>query len=98
MIYQAYGRQSIKISALRHLESCEPAVLIPLYHQWAAKLIEEKNRSSYREAVRLLKKLRSLYNRQKMGKEWDTFISRLSLRFPRMRAFQEELRKGKLIS
>lgn len=98
IIYHAHGRQSINTSALRHLESSEPALLIPLYHQWAARLIEDKNRSSYREAVRLLKKLRSLYNSQKMGKEWERFISRLSLRYSRMRAFQEELRKGKLIS
>ncbi|NLI13122.1 SWIM zinc finger family protein [Pelotomaculum propionicicum] len=90
--------QSINKGALRHLESREPAVLIPLYHQWAARLIEEKNRRSYREAVRLLKKLRGLYNKQKMGKEWNTFIARLASRYPRMRAFQEELRKGKLIS
>jgi hypothetical protein len=96
--YQAYGRQRINNSALRHLESREPALLIPLYHQWSARLVEEKNRSSYREAVRLLKKLRSLYNKQKMGKEWNTFITRLASRYPRLRAFQEELRKGKLIS
>lgn len=96
--YRIYDRQSINKSALRHLESREPAVLIPLYHQWSARLIEEKNRKSYREAVRLLKKLRGLYHRQKMGKEWNAFISRLASHYPRLRAFQEELRKGKLIS
>lgn len=98
MLHQEYTWGSINKSVLRHLESLAPAALIPLYHQWAAKLIEEKNRKSYQEAVRLLKKLRSLYNKQKLVKEWNTFISRLALRYPRMRAFQEELRKGKLIS
>ncbi|MBP7331467.1 MAG: hypothetical protein BWY65_00577 [Firmicutes bacterium ADurb.Bin373] len=96
--YWTYDWRNVDKGALRHLESRDPAVLMPLYHQWAARLIEEKNRKSYSEAVRLLKKLRSLYNRQKMGKEWNAFISRLASRYPRMRAFQEELRKGKLIS
>lgn len=94
----AYERQSINNSALRYLESRQPAILIPFYHQWAARLIEEKKRDSYREAVSLLKKLRGLYNKQKMGKEWNAFISRLASHYPRLRAFQEELRKGKLIS
>lgn len=84
--------------ALRYLESREPAVLIPLYHQWAARLIEEKGRKSYQEAVRLLKKLRNIYRKQKRKKEWETFISRLASYYRRLRAFQEELRKGKLSS
>lgn len=83
---------------LRYLESLDPAVLIPLYHQWAARLIEEKGRKSYQEAVRLLKKLRNIYRKQKRKREWETFISRLASYYPRLRAFQEELRKGKLIS
>lgn len=90
--------QSLNKNALRQLESREPATLMPLYHQWSARLIEEKNRKSYREAVRLLKKLRGLYQRQKMGKEWSAFMARLASRYPRLRALQEELRKGKLIS
>ncbi|MEG3071916.1 MAG: hypothetical protein RQM92_14715 [Candidatus Syntrophopropionicum ammoniitolerans] len=71
---------------------------MPLYHQWAARLIDQRKRQSYIEAVRLLKKLRTLYNRQRMGKEWRAFISRLASHYPRLRALQDELRKGKLIS
>lgn len=96
--YLAYERQSGSNRTLRYLESRRPAVLIPFYHQWAARLIEEKKRDSYREAVSLLIKLRGLYKKQKMGQEWDVFISRLASRYPRLRAFQEEMRKGKLIS
>ncbi len=98
MSYRGYTWESIDKSVLRHLESRDPAALIPLYHQWAARLIEEKNRKAYQGAVRLLKKLRTIYNRQKMAKEWNTFIFRLAARYPRMRALHEELRKGKLIS
>ncbi len=94
--YLAYGHSSDK--SLRYLELHQPAVLIPFYHQWAARLIEEKNRNSYRAAVGVLKKLRNLYKKEKMVKEWNMFISRLALRYSRLRAFREELRKGKLIS
>lgn len=98
MYCRGYDWQSVNKGALRRLESQDPSALIPLYHQWAARLIEKKNRKSYREAIELLKKLRSLYNKQKMRKEWETFISRLASYYSRMRAFQEELQKGKLIS
>lgn len=96
--YLGHAGFSINKGDLRYLESQEPAVLIPLYHQWAARLIETKGRKSYQAAVRLLKKLRSIYLKQKRKKEWETFISRLASYYPRLRAFQEELRKGKLIS
>jgi hypothetical protein len=95
--YRCHTWESTNKSALRHLESREPAVLMPLYHQWAARLIGEKNRKAYQDAVKVLKKIRSLYNRQKMSGEWKTFISRLVLRHQRLRAFREELQKGKLI-
>jgi uncharacterized Zn finger protein len=98
MTYRGYTWENINKNVLRHLESRDPAALIPLYHQWAARLIEEKNRKSYQEAVKVLKKLHTLYNKQKIPKEWHAFILRLTARYPRLRALQEELRKGKLIS
>ncbi|HPU36235.1 MAG TPA: SWIM zinc finger family protein [Bacillota bacterium] len=98
MSYLGRKETGIDRGALRYLESLDPAVLIPLYHQWAARLIEEKSRKSYKEAVRLLKKLRHIYRKQKRKEEWDTFISHLASYYRRLRAFQEELRKGKLIS
>jgi len=98
MSYQGYTWDSINKDVLRHLEAKDPAALIPLYHQWTARLIEGKTRKSYQAAVRLLKKLRALYNKNKAIKEWHVFISSLAARYPRMRALQEELRKGKLIS
>jgi len=83
---------------LRHVEAKAPLMILPLYHQWAVRLIEAKNRKSYQEAVRLLKKLHRLYKKLKLGKEWDKFIKGLVDQYPRSRAFHEELQKGKLIS
>ncbi|HBC94425.1 MAG TPA: hypothetical protein DCZ10_16375 [Pelotomaculum sp.] len=96
--YRGYTWDSIDKNDLQLIEAREPAVLIPLYHQWSAMLIEGKTRKSYQAAVRLLKKLRALYNKSKAIKEWNTFIYSLAAQYPRMRALQEELRKGKLIS
>lgn len=98
MTYRGYTWDNIDKDVLRLIEAQEPAALIPLYHQWSIRLIEGKTRKSYQAAVRLLKKLRALYNKNKAIKEWNTFIYSLASRYPRMRALQEELRKGKLIS
>jgi len=75
-----YASDSADISPAdsRLLENKDPAALLPLYHQWAARLIESKNRKSYQEAVKLLKKLRSLYKKLKLGREWDEFINYLA--------------------
>lgn len=98
MSYRGYTWENMDKEALRLIEAKEPAALIPLYHQWSMMLIEGKTRKSYQAAVRLLKKLRALYNKNKAIKEWHAFIHSLAARYPRMRALQEELRKGKLIS
>lgn len=60
--------------------------------------IEERNRKSYRRAVRYLKKLRMLYKKLKRTNEWDVFIVQIASLHSRLRALQEELRKGKLIN
>lgn len=63
----------------------------------ATEAIEERNRKAYRRAVRYLKKLRTLYKRLKRTDEWDAFIIHIANLHSRLRALQEELRKGKLI-
>jgi hypothetical protein len=83
---------------LRAVETHDPALLLPLYHQAAERLILEKNRTSYKNALKLLKKLQGYY--QKLGREhdWELYIHRLAYKYSRLRAFQEELKKGKWIS
>ncbi|ACV64981.1 zinc finger SWIM domain protein [Desulfofarcimen acetoxidans DSM 771] len=71
--------------------------LIPLYHHRIVQFIDEKNRKAYQEAVKLLKKLRTVYNKLKLKDEWSNFILSLVDFYPRNRALHEELRKGKLI-
>lgn len=82
---------------LRHLEKTDLRLVLPLYHQDAERYILEKNRQSYKQAVRLLKKLAGFYKKLKEQDRWQLYIGQLAERHSRLRAFQEELRKGKLI-
>lgn len=75
----------------------DPEALKPLYHASIISLIENRNRDSYKKAVRYLKKLRTLYRKQKNLAQWKRYLTALLHNTKRLRAFQEECRKGKLI-
>ena len=81
----------------KEIQKENPEVLLPLYHQQVIQLIGSKNRPAYRDAVRYLKKLRTIYKKLKRVPVWESYIAYLSDTYKRLRAFQEELRKGKLI-
>jgi hypothetical protein len=85
-------------ATLAVIEQEDPQSLIPLYHHDTRQLIEKRNRDSYKQAVKVLKKLRTLYNKLKEQETWQQFIIKLAHRYSRLRALQEELKKGKLIS
>jgi len=94
-----HGFEAIELlkEPLKDIEKEAPEAALPLYHLAAVEAIEERNRKSYRRAVRYLKKLRTLYKRLKRTDEWDAFIIHIANLHSRLRALQEELRKGKLI-
>lgn len=80
------------------IEKDDPQSIISLYHKYIRQLIEKKNRDSYKSAVKILKKLRTLYNKQKEQERWQQFLSQLIHKYARLRALQEELKKGKMSS
>lgn len=82
---------------LRAAETHDPTVVFPLYHQTIDRCILQKNRASYKEAIRLLKKLAALYHQAGQQDRYELFLQRLSLQYARLRAFREELTKGKLL-
>lgn len=82
---------------LKQIEQEDMRLLLPLYHQEAENFILQKNRDSYKQAVKRLKKLAALYRKLKELDRWGAYIEQLSARYSRLRAFQEELKKGKLI-
>ncbi|MBS4200670.1 hypothetical protein KHA93_13610 [Bacillus sp. FJAT-49732] len=76
----------------------EPAALKPLYHETITTLINNRGRDSYKRAVRYLKRLQKLYKKEKKLKQWELYLSTLLNHTKRLRAFQEECIRGKLIS
>jgi hypothetical protein len=79
------------------VEKEQPEVLFGLLHQTVQREIDGKNRSSYKAAVRHLKKLRTLYKKTKRVDEWQFFLDTLMDKTKRLRAFHEECKRSKLI-
>jgi hypothetical protein len=82
---------------IKVVEKEQPEVLFALLHQTVQHEIDLKNRSSYKTAVRHLKKLRTLYKKTKRLDEWQFFFNSLLEKTKRLRAFQEECKRSKLI-
>lgn len=95
--YIGYDMTSISTDKIKELQKEDPAVLLPLYHQSIQKNIDLKNRGNYRQAVKELKKLRTLYKKLKRQDEFEQFFELLLDRTKRLRAFHEECQRGKLI-
>lgn len=83
---------------LHEIEARDAEILLPLYHQSIDKHIAEKNRDSYRIAVNLLKSLSACYERLQESDRFQLYIERLADKYRILRAFQEELKRGNLIS
>ncbi|WAA12143.1 SWIM zinc finger family protein [Fervidibacillus halotolerans] len=88
----AIGRE-----VLKDIQRQDPESALPLYHRAVAIAISEKNRTSYKKAVRYLKKLRTIYRKLKEEERWNYYFSTILEETKRLRAFQEECRRGKLI-
>jgi uncharacterized Zn finger protein len=82
---------------LAMLQKQNPALVLPLYHRAVMRFVEAKNRASYRVAVQYLKKLRACYRSLKRMNEWQMYLEQLLAKTARMRAFHEEVEKGKLL-
>ncbi len=100
MDYQlSMGREPLdyRVGVFQPIEKNAPELMFPFYHQAVERYIVQKNRDSYKQAVKLLKRLSKLYKKMKQETRWELFITAFSNRYSRLRALQEELRKGKLI-
>lgn len=76
--------------------STDPAAVMPLLHTYAMRFIKEKNRHSYRRAVKLFKKMKA--GSKKNGKTdfWNQYIDTVREKNRRLRALMEEMEKGNL--
>lgn len=87
-----------RASELAPIEKHAPEALLPFYHQAVERYVLFKNRAGYKTAVKLLKRLARIYKKTKNRERWERFITAFAARNSRLRALQEELRKGSLIS
>ncbi|XID92383.1 SWIM zinc finger domain-containing protein [Paenibacillaceae bacterium WGS1546] len=85
-----------RVTELAPIEKNAPELLLPFYHQAVERYVSLKNRDSYKTAVRLLKRLAKLYKKTKQEARWEAFLASFADKHSRLRALQEELRKGKL--
>jgi uncharacterized Zn finger protein len=81
---------------VKQIEETSPALLFPFYLQQINRLIAERSRPSYKEAIRLLKKVRTIYSKANQEARFGSYLDQLSAKHNRLRAFQEELRRGNL--
>ncbi|WP_438444900.1 SWIM zinc finger family protein [Gorillibacterium sp. sgz5001074] len=79
---------------LKTVEADNPSLLLPLFHQSVERAVMEKNRDSYKLAIRHMKKLHSLYKQLGKPELWEDYLARLHVKYARLRAFREELAKG----
>lgn len=90
--YYELPKERVKI-----VEKAAPEVLLGMLHQTVQVEIDQKNRQSYKHAVRHLKKLRTLYKKLKRVDDWEYFMENLLERTRRLRAFHEECARAKLV-
>jgi hypothetical protein len=98
MYLYSYYPEQIDKHDLQEVHKHDPHSVLPIYHHMVLYYIELKGRSNYKLAVRYLKKLKTNYKKLKRTKEWDDYIQYIESQFIRLRALQEELRKGKLVN
>lgn len=97
LVYMGYTIDNLPKERLKALEKQKPVILLPLYHHAIQDHITLKGRDHYRQAVRKMKKLRTLYKKLKRQDEWELFLTSLLEKNKRLRAFHEECQRGKLI-
>ena len=82
---------------LRMAAKSKPSLLIPMFHQAIDESIQTRNRQGYRTAVKLLKSLEKLYQGAERQHVWRRYLREFHGKHARLRALQEEMRKGKLM-
>jgi hypothetical protein len=86
-----------RVSVFQPIEKEAPELLLPFYHQSIERYVALKNRHDYKLAVKQLKRLEKVYRRMKQPERWDRFLAGFIERYSRLRALQEEMKKGKLL-
>ncbi|MEZ7172477.1 hypothetical protein [Sporosarcina sp. OR05] len=81
---------------LKFVLANDPASVMPLLHTYAMQFIQEKNRHSYRRAVRLFKNMKTGAKKSGKIEFWNRYIDTVREQYKRLRALSEEMEKGNL--
>ncbi|MNI13879.1 hypothetical protein D3C73_671260 [compost metagenome] len=96
-ILQGHDPLYHRVSVIQPIEKAAPDLLLPYYHQSIEHYVALKNRRDYKLAVKLLKRLKKVYLKMKQIQRWERFLTHFTDRHSRLRALQEEMKKGKLL-
>ncbi|MFJ7858016.1 hypothetical protein ACIQZM_09000 [Peribacillus sp. NPDC097206] len=96
-IYSEISIDLISTESIKEVVSKDPEVMLPLYYHAVQEKVSLKNRPAYKQAVRYLKKMRTIYKKMKREEVFERYMQYVVDSTKRLRAFQEELKRGKLI-
>lgn len=96
-MYMGRKPEDFKGTELQSIEKHAPEAVLPMYHQAIEAAIHTRNRQGYRTAAKHMKKLMTLYEQLDKHVVWHRYFDAMQLKYSRLRAFQEELLKGKLL-
>ena len=82
---------------LKEVQTSAPDYVLPLFHRYALAYLEERNRPSYKQAVRIWKKMKAACKKSGQMEFWTAYINEIRTQNKRLRALQEEIEKGNLI-
>ncbi len=87
---------SIESWELKEVLTRQPSAALPLLHDYAQQFIAEKNRMSYRRAVKLFKRMRTACKKSGQTEFWNRYIGTVREKHRRLRALVEEMERGNL--
>ncbi|TFE26670.1 hypothetical protein [Cohnella luojiensis] len=96
-LHLAYDKLPDESDGYALVERKAPELLLPVYHRYAAEWIETRKRDGYQYAIAHLKRLQKLYGKLKQQESWNAYMNKLLERYSRLKALQEEVRKGHLV-
>ncbi|RNF39999.1 hypothetical protein [Planococcus salinus] len=82
---------------LKEVQTAAPDYVLPLYHRYAIGHLEERNRSNYKQAVRVWKKMKAACKKSGQMEFWKSYMNEIQTQNKRLRALQEEIEKGSLV-
>ena len=75
----------------RAAEETQPRPAMEIYRQYAEGLIAQRSRPYYREACKLLKRVRALHERLGDLDVWTSYVAKLRDTNRKLRALKEEM-------